>query len=150
MLELKGLSKSYGHVHAVQNVNLTIRAGEFFSLLGPSGCGKTSLLRMIGGFEQPTSGRIYQNGIRIDELPPNERHFNMVFQRYALFPHLTVWENVAFGLQMKKVTRSEIRIRVAEALALVQLETLGDRAIGTLSGGQQQRVALARALWVLP
>src|SRR4051794_29500772 len=113
MLELKGLVKSYGSsVLAVNDVNLTIRDGEFFSLLGPSGCGKTTLLRMLGGFESPTAGQIVHDGKRIDNLPANQRQFNMVFQRYALFPHLTVWQNVAFGLQMKKVAKGEIRTRV--------------------------------------
>ncbi|MGZ3687689.1 MAG: ABC transporter ATP-binding protein [Bdellovibrionota bacterium] len=147
MLELKGLVKSYGSsVLAVNDVTLTIRDGEFFSLLGPSGCGKTTLLRMLGGFESPTSGQIVHDGKRIDNLPANQRQFNMVFQRYALFPHLTVWQNVAFGLQMKKVAKAEIRTRVEEALALVKMETYAPRPIATLSGGQQQRIALARAL----
>jgi spermidine/putrescine transport system ATP-binding protein len=146
MLELKALEKSYGSVRAVQDVNLTIREGEFFSLLGPSGCGKTTLLRMIGGFESLTSGQIHQNGTRIDTLPANERQFNMVFQRYALFPHLSVWDNVAFGLRMKKVPSAELKTRVEEALALVKMEDFGSRGIATLSGGQQQRIALARAL----
>ena len=146
MLELKSLVKFYGPVQAVRDVSLTIREGEFFSLLGPSGCGKTTLLRMLGGFESPTSGQIFQNGARIDTLPANERQFNMVFQRYALFPHLNVWENVAFGLKMKRVAAPELKTRVEEALALVKMEAYGPRAIGTLSGGQQQRIALARAL----
>ena len=146
MLETRALEKSYGSVHAVKNVNLTIKEGEFFSLLGPSGCGKTTLLRMLGGFETASSGEIYQDGLRIDTLPANQRQFNMVFQRYALFPHLGVWENVAFGLRMKKVPSHEIKSRVEETLALVKMETFGDRSVATLSGGQQQRIALARAL----
>ncbi len=146
MLELRNLKKSYGDVVAVQECNLTIREGEFFSLLGPSGCGKTTLLRMLGGFEAPSAGEIHLDGGRIDTLPANQRHFNMVFQRYALFPHLSVHENVAFGLRMKKVAAPEIQTRVAEALALVKMESFAPRMIGTLSGGQQQRVALARAL----
>lgn len=146
MLEIKALEKSYSGISVVKGVNLTIREGEFFSLLGPSGCGKTTLLRMLGGFETPTSGQIFQNGQRIDNLPANQRQFNMVFQRYALFPHLTVWQNVAFGLQMKKVAEPEIHTRVNEALALVKMEAFGSRGISTLSGGQQQRIALARAL----
>src|SRR5271154_6061646 len=117
MLELKSIVKSYsGSVKAVDNVSLTIREGEFFSLLGPSGCGKTTLLRMLGGFETPTSGEIVQDGVRIDTLPANQRQFNMVFQRYALFPHLSVWENIAFGLKMKKVNKAELKARVDEAL----------------------------------
>src|SRR5215210_7759931 len=147
MLELKNLRKTYGGpTDAVREVSLTIRDGEFFSLLGPSGCGKTTLLRMLGGFEEPTSGEIFHNGTRIDTLPANQRQFNMVFQRYALFPHLSVWENVAFGLRMKKVAAPELKTRVDETLALVKMETFGTRGISTLSGGQQQRVALARAL----
>jgi len=146
MLELKGLNKSYGSVQAVNDVTLSIRDGEFFSLLGPSGCGKTTLLRMLGGFEQLSSGGIYHDNVRIDTLPANQRQFNMVFQRYALFPHLSVRENVAFGLKMKRVPAPELKTRVEEALALVKMETYGARGIGTLSGGQQQRVALARAL----
>jgi spermidine/putrescine transport system ATP-binding protein len=127
-------------------VSLTIRDGEFFSLLGPSGCGKTTLLRMLGGFETPTSGEIIHDGLRIDNLPANQRQFNMVFQRYALFPHLSVWENIAFGLKMKKVEKTELRARVEEALSLVQMESFAQRTIATLSGGQQQRIALARAI----
>jgi spermidine/putrescine transport system ATP-binding protein len=147
MLELRDLRKTYaGGVEAVKGVSLEIRDGEFFSLLGPSGCGKTTLLRMLAGFEGPTSGQILHQGSRIDELPAHKRHFNMVFQRYALFPHLTVARNVSFGLEMKKVPRAEIGDRVKEALSLVQMDSYADRGIGTLSGGQQQRVALARAL----
>jgi spermidine/putrescine transport system ATP-binding protein len=146
MLELKGVEKFYGSVHALRRTDLTIRDGEFFSLLGPSGCGKTTLLRMLGGFESPSSGQIIHNGKRIDNLPANQRQFNMVFQRYALFPHLSVWDNIAFGLRMKKVPESEVKTRVAEALALVKMESYGPRGINTLSGGQQQRIALARAL----
>ena len=146
MLEIKQIEKTYGPVKAVDQVSLTIADGEFFSLLGPSGCGKTTLLRMLGGFEAPTSGQIVHDGIRIDTLPANQRQFNMVFQRYALFPHLNVWENIAFGLKMKRVAPPEIKTRVEEALALVKMEGYAPRLIGTLSGGQQQRIALARAL----
>lgn len=150
MLELKGLTKTYkttsGTHQAVRPTDLTIREGEFFSLLGPSGCGKTTLLRMLGGFETPTAGMIIHNGERIDTRPANQRQFNMVFQRYALFPHLSVWENVAFGLRMKKVAPGELKARVEETLRLVKMEAFGARGIDTLSGGQQQRVAVARAL----
>jgi spermidine/putrescine transport system ATP-binding protein len=146
MLEILGLEKSFGSFKAVNRVDLTIPEGEFFSLLGPSGCGKTTLLRMLGGFESPTGGEIRQGGKRIDQLPPNQRQFNMVFQRYALFPHLSVWENVAFGLKVKNVPKAEISGRVGEMLALVKLAGMEDRLVTTLSGGQQQRVALARAL----
>ncbi len=146
MLEIRGVHKHYGDVAAVRGVDLTIQSGEFFSLLGPSGCGKTTLLRMLGGFEQPSEGEIHQDGVRIDTLPAHERQFNMVFQRYALFPHLNVRENVSFGLRMKRVPEAELGERVKQALALVQMESYGERSIATLSGGQQQRVALARAL----
>jgi spermidine/putrescine transport system ATP-binding protein len=146
MLELTGIEKKYGSAHAVRKTDLVIREGEFFSLLGPSGCGKTTLLRMLGGFESPTAGQIIHHGKRIDTLPANQRHFNMVFQRYALFPHLSVWENVAFGLRMKKVPQAELKTRVDDALSLVKMEAYGPRGTHTLSGGQQQRIALARAL----
>jgi spermidine/putrescine transport system ATP-binding protein len=146
MLELVNLSKSFGAFQAVHPVNLSVQKGEFISLLGPSGCGKTTLLRMLGGFETPTSGQIKQNGKSIEALPPNQREFNMVFQRYALFPHLNVWENLAFGLKIKNIAPQEISSRVQEMLALVKLEGMATRQVATLSGGQQQRVALARAL----
>ncbi len=153
MLELLGLEKSFGAspggdpaVPAVKAVDLRIAEGEFFSLLGPSGCGKTTLLRMLGGFEAPSRGQIRQDGRRIDILPANQRQFNMVFQRYALFPHLSVWENVAFGLRMKRTPPAELKTRVEEMLGLVKLTGMESRSVTTLSGGQQQRVALARAL----
>ncbi|MGK5082893.1 ABC transporter ATP-binding protein [Bdellovibrionota bacterium FG-1] len=146
MLELKGLEKKYGSTHAVRKTDLVIKEGEFFSLLGPSGCGKTTLLRMLGGFESPSGGQILHDGVRIDQLPANRRQFNMVFQRYALFPHLSVWENIAFGLRMKKVPSSELSSRVSEALGMVKMEAFSARGISTLSGGQQQRIAVARAL----
>jgi spermidine/putrescine transport system ATP-binding protein len=146
MLELRGLEKKYGGEYAVRRTDLLVHEGEFFSLLGPSGCGKTTLLRMLGGFESPSGGEILHEGLRIDTLPANERPFNMIFQRYALFPHLSVWENVAFGLRMKKVIPAEIATRVEEALGWVKMEAFGSRAIQTLSGGQQQRIAVARAL----
>ena len=146
MLELRGLRKCFGSTEALKGANLTIEDGEFFSLLGPSGCGKTTILRLLGGFETPTSGEVWLQGKRIDTLPPHERQFNTVFQRYALFPHLNVSQNVAFGLQMKKTDPSEIKERVAEALELVQMQEFSSRSVTTLSGGQQQRIALARAL----
>jgi spermidine/putrescine transport system ATP-binding protein len=146
MLQLINLQKSYGANQVVKGVSLEIREGEFFGLLGPSGCGKTTLLRMIGGFEAPDSGQILFEGRRVDLLPPHQRNFNTVFQRYALFPHLNVRENVAFGLRMKKVSPREIQRRVEEALALVRMGGFGERVVTHLSGGQQQRVALARAL----
>jgi len=146
MLRLQGIRKTFGEVDAVRRVDLEIFEGEFFSILGPSGCGKTTLLRLLGGFERPTEGQIFLHGVQIDALPPHQRQCNTVFQRYALFPHLSVWQNVAFGLQMKKTPAAELSQRVAEALLLVQMEAYAKRSITTLSGGQQQRIALARAL----
>lgn len=154
MLEFRGISKTFyqpsvkssaAH-YAVKNLNLTIREGEFFSLLGPSGCGKTTLLRMIAGFEFPSEGEILLNGKRIEQMPAQERPFNMVFQKYALFPHLSVSENVAFGLKLKKMANDEIRERVESALQLVNMSSFRERMPETLSGGQSQRVAIARAL----
>ncbi len=149
-IELVGVEKEFtagGHdVRAVEHVDLRIAEGEFFSLLGPSGCGKTTTLRMIAGFEEPTSGQILLHGRDMVGVPPFRRDVNMVFQQYALFPHMDVFENVAFGLRRKKVDKDEIRRRVAEALALVELEGREKRKPRQLSGGQQQRVALARAL----
>jgi spermidine/putrescine transport system ATP-binding protein len=135
-----------GDVYAVNNVTMHIQHGEFFSLLGPSGCGKTTSLRMIAGFEWPTQGEIYINGKAIGRTPPFLRPVNTVFQSYALFQHMTVFQNVAFGLEMEKTPRQEIKQRVGEVLELVQLSGLGGRKPKQLSGGQQQRVALARAL----
>ncbi len=133
-------------VTAVDHVTLQIRDGEFFSMLGPSGCGKTTTLRLIAGFEHPTEGEIYIHGRPMGLTPPYQRNTNMVFQNYALFPHMTVARNVAFGLEMKKVPKAEIEGRVQEALAMVRLAGYGPRRPNQLSGGQQQRVALARAL----
>jgi spermidine/putrescine transport system ATP-binding protein len=135
-----------GNVQAVEDVDLDIVEGEFFSLLGPSGCGKTTTLRMIAGFEEPTSGRILLHGRDVVGVPPYRRDVNMVFQQYALFPHMNVFENVAFGLRRKKVAKHEVRRRVGEMLELVELAGRQDRRPRQLSGGQQQRVALARAL----
>jgi spermidine/putrescine transport system ATP-binding protein len=149
-IELVGVEKEFtagGHdVRAVEHVDLRIAEGEFFSLLGPSGCGKTTTLRMIAGFEEPTSGQILLHGRDMVGVPPFRRDVNMVFQQYALFPHMDVFENVAFGLRRKRVDKGEIRRRVAEALSLVELEGREKRKPRQLSGGQQQRVALARAL----
>ncbi len=139
-----------GKVVAVDAVTLDIAAGEFFSLLGPSGCGKTTSLRMIAGFEQPDSGRVHVGGQDITDVPVHRRDMGMVFQSYALFPHRTVAENVAFGLRMREVPKPEIARRVASALAQVALTGLEERRPGQLSGGQQQRVALARALVIEP
>jgi len=149
-IELVGVEKEFtggGHdVRAVEQVNLRIAEGEFFSMLGPSGCGKTTTLRMIAGFEEPTAGQILLHGRDMVGVPPFRRDVNMVFQQYALFPHMDVFENVAFSLRRKRVDKGEIRRRVAEALALVELEGREKRKPRQLSGGQQQRVALARAL----
>lgn len=145
-IELRDVVKQFGDVKAVDHVSMEIRDGEFFSMLGPSGCGKTTTLRMIAGFEYPTQGEICLHGTSIGTTPPYQRNVNTVFQSYALFPHMTVAENVAFGLQMKKVPAAQIKQQVAEALELVRLTGLAERRPRQLSGGQQQRVALARAL----
>jgi spermidine/putrescine transport system ATP-binding protein len=145
-IRLIDLAKRFGEVRAVDGISLDIRSGEFFSLLGPSGCGKTTTLRMIGGFEMPTAGRILLRDRDITADPPDKRPVNMVFQSYALFPHLDVGDNIGFGLRRRKVERSEIRPRVAEVLDLVGLAGYEKRRPNQLSGGQQQRVALARAL----
>ena len=145
-IRLIGLEKRFGAVRAVDGVSLEIRPGEFFSLLGPSGCGKTTTLRMIGGFEMPSAGRILLRDRDATRDPPDKRPVNMVFQQYALFPHLDVAANIGFGLRRRKVPGPEVARRVAEALALVSLEGYDRRRPNELSGGQQQRVALARAL----
>jgi spermidine/putrescine transport system ATP-binding protein len=145
-IRLIGLEKRFGDVRAVDGVSLDIGGGEFFSLLGPSGCGKTTTLRMIGGFELPTAGRILLRDRDVTNDPPDKRPVNMVFQNYALFPHLDVGDNIGFGLRRRKVDRAEIRGRVAEMLDLVGLAGYEKRRPNQLSGGQQQRVALARAL----
>jgi putative spermidine/putrescine transport system ATP-binding protein len=149
-LEIERLSKHFGPTVAVHDVSLDVRDGEFVVLLGPSGCGKTTTLRMIAGFIAPTAGRVRLGGTDVTARPPWKRNAGMVFQSYALFPHLTVAENVAFGLEMRKVPRSEIASRIAEALRLVRLGGLSERLPRQLSGGQQQRVALARALIIRP
>ncbi len=149
-IEARNAVKAFGQgdhaVRALDDVSIQIRKGEFFTLLGPSGCGKTTLLRLIAGFEMPTSGAILLDGADITELPPNKRPVNTVFQSYALFPHLSVAENVGFGLTMQGRPKAEVDRRVAEMLALVKLEAMAGRKTSQLSGGQQQRVALARAL----
>ena len=143
---LKNVSKEFDGVEVLSNINLYIRKNEFLTLLGPSGCGKTTLLRLLGGFETPTSGDILFDGKSIVNTPPYRRQLNTVFQRYALFPHLNVFDNVAFGLKIKKLPKEEIRQKVEEKLKLVGLAGYGKRTTDTLSGGQQQRVAIARAL----
>jgi spermidine/putrescine transport system ATP-binding protein len=145
-IRLERLSKRFGDTLAVDDLSLEIEQGSFFALLGPSGCGKTTTLRMIGGFEDPTEGRVHLAGTDVTDHPPFRRDVNTVFQSYALFPHLTVDRNVAFGLERRKIGKKEIRRRVGEILELVQLSGLGGRRPAELSGGQQQRVALARAL----
>ena len=146
IIRFENVTKRFGKVVAVDSVNLEIREGEFFALLGPSGCGKTTLLRMLAGFETPTEGRIFIDGKDIAHLPPNKRPVNMVFQSYAVFPHMKVAENVGYGLKMDGVAGPECASRVKEALELVKLDGLADRMPDQLSGGQRQRVALARAL----
>jgi spermidine/putrescine transport system ATP-binding protein len=145
-IRLEGVTKRFADTLAVDDLSLEIERGSFFALLGPSGCGKTTTLRMIGGFEDPTAGRVFLGGFDVTDHPPFRRDVNTVFQSYALFPHLTVERNVAFGLERKKVGKEEVRRRVGEILELVQLHGLGARRPSQLSGGQQQRVALARAL----
>jgi len=146
IIELRNVSKRFGEYQALHATNLTIRNGEFITILGPSGCGKTSILRLISGLDTPDTGRIYINGRDVTDLPPEARHLNMVFQSYALFPHMTVFENVAFGLRCKKVQQAEIIRRVNEILKIVKLDQLAERKPHQLSGGQQQRVAIARAV----
>ncbi len=149
-LLLEGLSKRYGDSVAVERVDLAVNQGELVALLGPSGCGKTTTLRMVAGFILPTTGRVTIGGTDVTTLPPHRRDTGMVFQSYALFPHMTVAENVSFGLEMRKVGREERASRVREALRLVRLDHLADRLPRQMSGGQQQRVALARALAINP
>lgn len=145
-IELRDVSKSFGDFVAVDSVNLQIAKGELFSILGGSGCGKTTLLRMLAGFEAPTSGRIFLDGTDITDQPPYKRPVNMMFQSYAIFPHMTVEKNIAYGLQKDRLPKSEIEERVQSMLKLVQLESFAKRKPGQLSGGQRQRVALGRAL----
>jgi putative spermidine/putrescine transport system ATP-binding protein len=149
-LEIDRVTKRYGDVHAVRDFTLDVADGEFVVFLGPSGCGKTTTLRVVAGFAEPTSGAVRLGQRDITQLPPWKRNAGLVFQSYALFPHLTVAQNVAFGLEMRKVEASEMAGRIAEALRLVRLEHLGERLPRQLSGGQQQRVALARALVFRP
>ena len=148
MIELRHISKVYSDngFKAVDDFNLEVKRGEFVTFLGPSGCGKTTTLRMIAGFEMPTSGEILLNGEDISQLPANKRPINTVFQRYALFPHMNIYDNIAFGLKLKKLPKDEIRKKVKRVLDMVDLEGFENRKISTLSGGQQQRIAIARAL----
>ncbi len=145
-IQISDVSKHFGPVVAVDNISVSIARGEFFSLLGSSGCGKTTLLRMLAGFESPTTGEIYIDGLPMSEKAPHHRPTNMVFQSYAIFPHLDVRQNIAFGLRTEKVSKEEANSRVDETLELVKLTGFGDRRSNELSGGQRQRIALARAL----
>ena len=149
-IQLEGVSKFYGDFRAAEDINLEVADGEFIILLGPSGCGKTTTLRMVAGFAEPTAGRISIGGKEVTNRPPWERSIGLVFQSYALFPHLTVGQNVAFGLEMRKAPKAEISEKVKSALQLVRLDHLAERYPRQLSGGQQQRVALARALAFKP
>ena len=145
VVELRGIYKSLHDHEILHDINLEVREGEFLTLLGPSGCGKTTVLRLISGFETPTSGQIFIDGKDVSGLPPHQRHVHTVFQNYALFPHMTVFENIAFGLRCQKVPLPEIKERVANVLRMVKLEKYAERKPSQLSGGQQQRVAIARA-----
>ncbi len=146
MIEFKGICKSYGPVTALNDINFHIYPKEFFALLGPSGCGKTTLLRTLAGFEKPTTGQVLLDGQDITAMQPEDRPVNMMFQSYALFPHLNVEDNIAFGLRRSGMNRADIAVRVGEVLQLVQLQSFGKRRLHQLSGGQKQRIALARAL----
>ena len=145
-IRIEGVSKIFGDLWAVRDVSLQVKRGDFFTFLGPSGCGKTTLLRMIAGFVRPDGGDIYIDDVRVNELPPWKREVGMVFQNFALWPHMSVFDNVAFGLRERKVGKEEVRERVARVLKMVDLEGMGERRPSQLSGGQQQRIFLARAL----
>ena len=145
-IELRNISKEYDGVTVLDNIDLFIKQNEFLTLLGPSGCGKTTTLRIIGGFEEPTTGTVFFEGKDITDLPPYKRQINTVFQKYALFPHLDIYDNIAFGLKIKKLPKDEIDKKVKEMLRLVNLQGFENRTVDSLSGGQQQRIAIARAL----
>ena len=146
LIELKGVSKSFEDTMVLDNFDLTINQNEFVTLLGPSGCGKTTTLRIVGGFETPDTGRVFFEGKDITDVPPNKRHINTVFQKYALFPHMNVEQNIAFGLKISGKTDEYIRDKIKYALKLVNLDGYERRKIDSLSGGQQQRIAMARAI----
>ena len=147
IIELRHLKKCYEpDKPVIEDFNLTVKKGEFVTFLGPSGCGKTTILRMIAGFEEPTEGEILLHGKDISKLPPNERQVNTVFQNYALFPHLNIYDNIAFGLRQRKVPKDQIREKVRRVLEIVDLEGFEKRSVSSLSGGQQQRIAIARAI----
>ena len=150
IITLTGVKKSFGSVAALRGIDMVVNEGEFFSILGPSGCGKTTLLRLISGFDHPTSGSIEIDGKPMQGIPANRRPTNMVFQNYAIFPHLSVFDNVGYGLKARKMPKDKIKVEVDKALAMVDLDGYGGRAAHELSGGQRQRVALARALVLRP
>ncbi len=146
LIRLSGIVKKYDDEIILSSIDLSVNDGEFVTLLGPSGCGKTTTLRIIGGFEKPDEGDVYFNSQRINDVPPNKRNINTVFQKYALFPHMNVEQNIGFGLNIRKKDKKEIEMRVEEMLELVNLKGFGKRSVASLSGGQQQRVAIARAI----
>ncbi len=146
IIDLQGITKSFGETEVLRDFNLYIRKNEFITLLGPSGCGKTTLLRIIGGFERPDAGKVLYRGQDIADVPPHKRNFNTVFQKYSLFPHMTIYENVTFGLRIKKLEENVIREKVSHALEIVNLPGFEKRYPDSLSGGQQQRIAIARAI----
>lgn len=146
MIDLKNITKAFGSTEVLKDLNLYIRENEFLTLLGPSGCGKTTTLRIIAGFESPTEGKVLFQGKDVSQVPPYQRQVNTVFQKYALFPHMDVYENIAFGLKIKKLPKEEIEKKVTEVLKLVNLSGFEKRKVDSLSGGQQQRIAIARAL----
>ena len=146
LLEIKGIEKSFGDNKVLKGINLELKQGEFFTLLGSSGCGKTTLLRILGGLEQPNAGQVILSGKDITNVPANQRNINTVFQNYALFPYMNVYNNIAYGLKIKKVNKNEIKERVTEMLDLIQLPGFENRMPNQLSGGQKQRIATARAL----
>ena len=150
LLSFKGVSKGYDDVQILNEIDIDIESGHFYTLLGPSGCGKTTILKLIAGFEYPDQGEVIYQNKPIGKLPPNKRKVNTVFQDYALFPHLNVFDNIAYGLKLKKLSKSEIKRKVTEALQLVKLSGYEHRQIQGMSGGQKQRVAIARALAMEP
>lgn len=150
IIEVKNVSKFFGEKTALDNINLSIRKGEFVTILGPSGCGKTTLLRLIAGFQTASEGELYIGGKEITQIPPHRRPVNTVFQKYALFPHLNVYDNIAFGLKLKKMPKAEMEKKVKAALKMVGMTDYEYRDVNSLSGGQQQRVAIARALAMEP
>ena len=150
IIEVKNVSKFFGEKTALDNINLSIRKGEFVTILGPSGCGKTTLLRLIAGFQTASEGELYIGGKEITQIPPHRRPVNTVFQKYALFPHLNVYDNIAFGLKLKKMPKAEMEKKVKAALKMVGMTDYEYRDVNSLSGGQQQRVAIARAVVTNP